>query len=94
MVSGHLEIKKNYYYAVLNYKDSNNNRKRKWLSTGIPARKGNKRKAQAELAKLQAAFMTEFEADDYIDDENVGDDMFPEMLYSDYLEKWLEIANL
>ena len=56
MVSGHLEIKKNYYYAVLNYKDSNNNRKRKWLSTGIPARKGNKRKAQAELAKLQAAF--------------------------------------
>ena len=94
MVSGHLEIKKNYYYAVLNYKDSNNNRKRKWLSTGIPARKGNKRKAQAELAKLQAAFMTEFEADDYIDDENVGDDMFPEMLYSDYLEKWLEITRV
>ena len=62
MVSGHLEIKKNYYYAVLNYKDGNGNRKRKWLSTGIPARKGNTRKAQAELAKLQAAFMTEFEA--------------------------------
>ena len=38
--------------------------------------------------------MTEFEADDYIDDENVGDDMFPEMLYSDYLEKWLEIARV
>lgn len=94
MVSGHLEIKKNYYYAVLNYKDGNGNRKRKWLSTGIPARKGNKRKAQAELAKLQAAFMTEFETDDYIDDQNVGDDMFPEMLYSDYLEKWLEITRV
>ena len=39
-VAGHLQEKKGKYYIVLNYKDSKNNRKSKWISTGLPGRKG------------------------------------------------------
>ena len=49
MVSGHLQVKKGYYYAVLSYYDSKNKRHVKYVSTGLPE-KGNKRKAEAELA--------------------------------------------
>ena len=36
MVSGHLEVKKGYYYIVLSYLDVNGKRKRPWISTGLP----------------------------------------------------------
>ena len=49
MVSGHLEIKKGYYYVVLIYVDVNGKRHRPWISTGLP-QKGNKKRAEAELA--------------------------------------------
>ena len=35
MVAGHLQVKKNYYYMVLNFKDERGNRKPKWIPTGI-----------------------------------------------------------
>lgn len=50
MVSGHLQVKKGYYYAVLSYYDSKNKRHVKYISTGL-LEKGNKRKAEAELVK-------------------------------------------
>ena len=55
MVSGHLQVKKGYYYAVLSYYDSKNKRHVKYISTGLPE-KGNKRKAEAELVKIRNAF--------------------------------------
>ena len=55
MVSGHLQVKKGYYYAVLSYYDSKNKRHVKYISTGLPER-GNKRKAEAELVKIRNAF--------------------------------------
>lgn len=46
IVAGHLQEKKGKYYIVLNYKDSRNNRKFKWISTGLSV-KGNKKKSGA-----------------------------------------------
>ena len=82
MVAGHLSVKHGNYYAVLNYKNAEGIRKTKWISLGLPE-KGNKRKAEAELAKLRA----EFEVP-----EEVGD-LSSDMLFADYLLEWLEIAK-
>lgn len=82
MVAGHLSVKNGKYYAVLNYKNAKEERKTKWISLGLPE-KGNKRKAEAELAKLRA----EFEVP-----EEVGD-LSSDMLFADYLLEWLEIAK-
>lgn len=82
MVAGHLSVKHGNYYAVLNYKNAEGKRKTKWISLGLPE-KGNKRKAEAELAKLRA----EFEVP-----EEVGD-LSSDMLFADYFLEWLEIAK-
>ena len=55
MVSGHLEIKKGYYYVVLSYVDVNGKRHRPWISTGLPE-KGNKRKAETELIRIRSTY--------------------------------------
>ena len=70
------------YYAVLNYKNAGGQRKTKWISLGLPE-KGNKRKAEAELARLRAEFEPPKE---------VGD-LSSDMLFADYLLEWLEIAK-
>ena len=82
MVAGHLTLKNGRYYAVLNYRDAGGQRKTKWISLGLPE-KGNKRKAEAELARLRAEFMPPKE---------VGD-LSSDMLFADYLLEWLEIAK-
>ena len=82
MVAGHLTLKNGRYYAVLNYRNAGGQRKTKWIALGLPE-KGNKRKAEAELAKLRA----EFEVP-----EEVGD-LSSDMLFADYLLEWLEIAK-
>ena len=82
MVAGHLSVKNGKYYAVLNYKNAKGERKSKWVPLGLPE-KGNKRKAEAELARLRS----EFEVP-----EEVGD-LSSDMLFSDYLLEWLEIAR-
>ena len=55
MVAGHLTLKNGRYYAVLNYRNAGGQRKTKWIALGLPE-KGNKRKAEAELARLRAEF--------------------------------------
>ena len=82
LVAGHLTLKNGKYYAVLNYKNAGGQRKTKWISLGLPE-KGNKRKAEAELARLRAEFETPKE---------VGD-LNSDMLFTDYLLEWLEIAK-
>ena len=83
MVSGHLQLKKGYYYAVLNYYDDNGQRHVKYISTGLPE-KGNKRKAEAELARIRS----EFEPP-----KTVGE-LTSDMLFADYLLQWLEIVKV
>lgn len=82
MVAGHLSVKHGNYYAVLNYKNAEGQRKTKWVALGLPE-KGNKRKAEAELAKLRAEFEVPEEAGELSSD----------MLFADYLLDWLEIAK-
>ena len=82
MVAGHLTLKNGRYYAVLNYRNAGGQRKTKWISLGLPE-KGNKRKAEAELARLRAEFEPPKE---------VGD-LSCDMLFADYLLEWLEIAK-
>ena len=82
LVAGHLTLKNGRYYAVLNYRNAGGQRKTKWISLGFPE-KGNKRKAEAELARLRAEFEPPKE---------VGD-LSSDMLFADYLLEWLEIAK-
>ena len=82
MVAGHLTSKNGRYYAVLNYRNAGGQRKTKWISLGL-SEKGNKRKAEAELARLRAEFEPPKE---------VGD-LSSDMLFADYLLEWLEIAK-
>ena len=82
MVAGHLTLKNGRYYAVLNYRNAGGQRKTKWISLGL-SEKGNKRKAESELARLRAEFEPPKEAGDLSND----------MLFTDYLLEWLEIAK-
>ena len=82
MVAGHLTLKNGRDYAVLNYRNAGGQRKTKWISLGL-SEKGNKRKAEAELARLRAEFEPPKE---------VGD-LSSDMLFADYLLEWLEIAK-
>ena len=82
LVAGHLTLKNGRYYAVLNYRNAGGQRKTKWISLGLPE-KGSKRKAEAELARLRAEFEPPKE---------VGD-LSSDMLFTDYLLEWLEIAK-
>ncbi len=82
MVAGHLTLKNGRYYAVLNYRNAGGQRKTKWIALGLPE-KGNKRKAEAELARLRAEFEPPKEAGD----------LSSNMLFADYLLEWLEIAK-
>ena len=75
-------MKNGRYYAVLNYRNAGGQRKTKWIALGLPE-KVNKRKAEAELAKLRAEFEPPKE---------VGD-LSSDMLFADYLLEWLEIAK-
>lgn len=83
MVSGHLQIKKGYYYVVLSYYDNRNKRHVKYVSTGLPE-KGNKRKAEAALARVRS----EFEPP-----QEVGE-LTSDMPFADYLLEWLDIVKV
>lgn len=75
-VTGSLQEKNGKYYAVLNLKDKDGNRRQKWINTGFTI-KGNKKRAEIFMQQQIAAFSEE--------EENRTDNM----LFSDYLEDWL-----
>lgn len=79
-MTGSLQVKKGYYYAVLNFKDQKGKRKQKWIATRLPE-KGNKRKAQEKLNEL----LVEYSDIDYLDEE--------QQYFSVYLEKWLNLRK-
>ena len=56
MLAGHLQTKNGKYYAVLNCKHHNGTRFPKWLSTGLPVKKGNKRAAEAILDEFRRKY--------------------------------------
>ncbi len=83
MVSGHLQIKKGYYYVVLNYHDDTGKRHTKYFSTGLP-QKGNKRRAEAALTKIRSEFVPPVHTNELCSD----------MLFADYLLRWLDIVKM
>lgn len=86
MVAGHLQEKNGIYYAVLSYKDPAGKRKQPWISTGVPVRKGNKKKAEQELQKLRREYVAPARA--------AGDgEISPDMPFADYMEAWLLIIK-
>ena len=83
MISGHLQVKKGYYYVVLSYYDKKGKRHIKYVSTGLPE-KGNKRKAEAELARIRSTYEPPVEVGELCSD----------MLFADYLVEWLDIVKV
>lgn len=77
MVAGHLQIKNDKYYMVLELKNELGQRRTKWISTGLPV-KGNKRRAEAMLEETRRKQISAVVADD------------ARILFSDYMVKWLE----
>lgn len=82
-VTGSLQIKNKIYQAVLSYKQDNK-WKTKWVSTKVPAVKGNKKQAQAKLEEIIVRFQEEINSD-HIEDE--------EILFIDYMKKWLKMIK-
>lgn len=67
------------YYAVLRYRDETTGKERqKWVSTDIPIKGNNKRRAEARLKEIVSGY-----ADDKID---VGKDV----LFTQFIKDWLE----
>ena len=85
MIAGHLQIKNDNYYMVLNYTDANGKRRQPWIPTGLPA-KGNKRRAEKLLLDTRKSFVPPV-----VSKEN--EDISSDMLVADYMELWLEIIR-
>jgi len=77
-MSGSLQVKGNMYYAVLSIQDDKGKNKTKWVSLKVPAAKGNKRKAEAELKRV----INEYDAR--------GGVNYADILFCEYLRNWLE----
>ena len=84
MIAGHLQIKNDYYYMVLSYTDSDGKRKQPWIPTGLPA-KGNKKRAEKMLMETRQTFVPPVSSS--------NDALSSDMLFSDYMEMWLEIVR-
>lgn len=79
-VTGSLQIKNKKYQAVLSYKQDNK-WKTKWVSTRIPAVKGNKKKAETRLEEIKKDFQKEINSDNLENEE---------LLFIDYMKAWLK----
>lgn len=82
-VTGSLQIKNKIYQAVLSFKQ-NNKWKTKWVSTKIPAVKGNKKLANSKLEEIRSKFQEEINSES-IDDEKLQ--------FIDYMKKWLKMIK-
>ena len=89
IVAGHLREKNGRFYIVLNYRDSKNNRKTKWISTGLPV-KGNKKRAEQMLAEAKRDFVIPEEKLSLI---GSSAEESSRMLFADYMEEWLEMIK-
>ena len=65
-----LHEKNNIYQAVINYKDDNNKRKQKWVSTGIKVTRGNKRQALQKAEEYREQFVKSFNLQERIKTQN------------------------
>lgn len=83
MVAGHLQEKRGAFFIVITYKTSDGRKKSKWMTTGLPV-KGNRKKAQEMLQIARRNF---------IPPADLTSRMTGEMLYADYLLRWLDMMK-
>ena len=73
-----IQTKGNMYYVALNWKDSSNKRKQKWVQAGLSVSGNNKRKADAKRDEILQQYQDTITVN--------GNDM----LFSAWLLQWLE----
>lgn len=78
-MTGSLQIRGNYYYAVLECKDVYGKRKQKWISLKIKVQGNNKRKARQKLKELIQQYEEREITSNYAD-----------VYFEIYIQKWLE----
>lgn len=76
-MTGSLQQKSGYFYAVLNYTDDNGKHKKKWVKTGLEI-KGNKRKGELFLNDLLAQSKDE----DFRSSSKI--------MFCDFIKQWIK----
>ena len=69
-IKANLFVQRGLYYVILNYRDSSNKRKQKWVSTGIKVARGNKRLALQKSEEYREQFEKSFNLQERIKKEN------------------------
>ena len=97
MLAGHLQEKGGKYYAVLNCKHCNGKRFPKWVCTGYPVKKGNKRLAISTLEEFKSIYniygelitCSNTSANETVSVSTSSDAVEKDMLFADYMLMWL-----
>lgn len=92
MITGCLQQKNGYYYAVL-YLKVDGKRKTKWVSTKLPTSTTSERKAKKAFDEIRVRYEQEEEI--RIQEQLEAQNVPPEarVLFSDYMQKWLSTVR-
>ena len=91
MITGCLQKKNGYYYAVL-YLKVDGKRKTKWIATKLPVSTTSERKAQKALDEIRMQYEFQEEAKTKQGKEAEQAKSCPpetQVAFADYMEKWL-----
>lgn len=83
-IKANLFIQRGLYYVILNYRDSSNKRKPKWVATGIQVKGNNKRLANQKLEEIKQNYKN------YLPIEKTFEKKEAEKYFEVYLNEWLE----
>ena len=96
MITGSLQQKNGYYYAVL-YLKVDGKRKCKWIPTKLPVNGTSNRKAQKAFDEIRIEYEREQEERQRMEEElaQLTKNTHPDALlpFTDYIEKWLHNAR-
>lgn len=90
MITGCLQKKNGYYYAVL-YLKVDGKRKTKWVATKLPVSTTSERKAQKALDEIRLQYELQEEGRAKQEPTQASDlPIEAQVLFVDYMEKWLD----
>ena len=89
MVAGHLRNRNGVWYVSMSYTDAYGKKKTVLRSTGIPAEKGNKKKAEKVLLEARQALQEELDKGD----PDTLEKQKETMLFTFFLADWLEMMR-
>ena len=95
LASGHLQVKGGKYYVVLYLPQPNGKKKAKWISTHLDER-GNKTRAEEMLRELRQKYARGelLPQGRQVAGQEGLQPLSPDMLFSDYLFRWVESTRL